>query len=244
MGTIFVVASGKGGSGKSTVCEGVGVALARRGLHVLLIDADAGLCSLDLMLGIAQEIVYNLGDVLAGRCEPVRAIHQVAACPGLDVLTASSRETMHVTEENMARLCRGLAQYYDFVLIDAPAGIGEGLSLAAAPAEEALLVVTPDPICIRSAEKAGRLLREKGLPCRLVINRYRRRVLKDQMVEDLDEVIDKTSLQLIGVVPEDKLIAAAAARGEVYGGSSPAAVAFSNLAARLCQEERPIMKLK
>ena len=244
MGTILVVASGKGGSGKSTVCAGVGAALARRGLHVLLVDADAGLCSLDLMLGVAQDLVYNLGDILAGRCEPVRAIHQVAACPGLDVLTAPSGEQADLTEENMARLCRGLAQYYDFVLIDAPAGIGEGFSLAAAPADDALLVVTPDPVCIRSAEKAGRLLREKDLSCRLVINRYRRRVLKDRMVEDLDEVIDKTSLQLIGVVPEDEQVAAAAARGEVFGGSSPAAVAFSNLVARLCREDRPMMKMR
>ncbi|MCI8496843.1 MAG: septum site-determining protein MinD, partial [Clostridiales bacterium] len=73
---------------------------------------------------------------------------------------------------------------------------------------------------------------------------YRRRVLKGRMVEDLDEVIDKTALQLIGVVPEDERLAVCAARGEVFGGGSPAGVALENLAARLCREERPVMKLK
>lgn len=243
MGAIYVVASGKGGSGKSTVCAGVGAALARRGKHVLLVDTDTGLCSLDLMLGVAQDVVYNLGDVLAGRCEPVRAIQQVAACPGLEVLSAPSGNQERLTEANMTRLCHGLARYYDLILIDAPAGIGGGFSLAAAPAEQALLVITPDPVCIRSGAKAGCLLREKGIPCRLVINRYRRRVLRDRMVEDLDEILDQTALQLMGVIPEDERLAALTARGEVFGGTSPAGIAFSNLAARLCGEERPLMKL-
>ncbi|MCI8497649.1 MAG: septum site-determining protein MinD, partial [Clostridiales bacterium] len=218
MGDIYVVASGKGGSGKSTICAGTGAALARRGQHVLLIDADAGLCSLDLMLGVTDRLVYHLGDILAGRCEPVRAIHPVEACPGLEVLTAPPADHEDMTEENLTRLCRGLAHYYDFILIDAPAGIDRGLSLASAPADAALLVVTPDPICVRSAEKAAKILKEKELSCRLVINRYRRRVLKGRMVEDLDEVIDKTALQLIGVVPEDERLAVCAARGEVFGG--------------------------
>ena len=88
MSQICVVTSGKGGAGKSTVSAGLGYALARSAGRVLLIDADAGLRSLDLMLGIGGTAMYDLSDVLAGNCEPVRAIYPSPVCPNVFVLPA------------------------------------------------------------------------------------------------------------------------------------------------------------
>ena len=70
MGVITVVTSGKGGVGKSTVAAGVGAALARRRRRVLLIDGDAGLSCLDLMLGVAEEKVFDIADVICGAAAP------------------------------------------------------------------------------------------------------------------------------------------------------------------------------
>ena len=143
MGQICVVTSGKGGAGKSTVTAGLGYALARSSGRVLLIDADAGLRSLDLMLGIGGTAMYDLSDVLAGNCEPVRAIYSSPVCSNVFVLPAPVRPEDMCSPPQMKKLCAGLAQYYDPVIIDCPAGMGRGFETAVAAAERALIVTTP-----------------------------------------------------------------------------------------------------
>lgn len=151
MGSVAVVTSGKGGTGKSTVTAGLGCALARTGRKVLLIDGDAGLRSLDLMLGIGGT-VYDMSDIFAGRCEPIRAIYPSPLCPDLFVVPAPVSLEQLCSPDDMRRLCRGFTLYYDVILVDCPAGVGRGFETALAPAERALVVTTPDMVCARDAQ--------------------------------------------------------------------------------------------
>ena len=173
MGLVSVVTSGKGGAGKSTVTAGLGCALAKLGHRVLVVDTDAGLRSLDLMLGVGGSTVYDMADIFAGNCEPIRAIYPSPVCPNVFVVPAPVSFEKLCTPQDMKRLCRGFARYYDQVIIDCPAGLGRGFETAVAAAERALVVTTPDMVCARDAQVVGHLLFARDLPARLIINRLR-----------------------------------------------------------------------
>lgn len=173
MGKATVITSGKGGVGKSTVTAGLGAALSRRGRRVLLIDGDAGLRSLDYMLGITEELVFDLSDVVDGSCEPMKAIYPCPGSNGLFVLPAPQSAEDTVSPRILKQLVHALSPYYDHMLIDCPAGLGRGFQAAVESAERALVVSTPDPLCLRDADKVRRVLMEKGIADqRLVINRF------------------------------------------------------------------------
>lgn len=245
MGQIICITSGKGGTGKSSFAANCGAALARNGRRVLLIDADAGLRSLDLMLGASESLVFDLGDVLAGRCEPVKAIVPTSE-PGLTLLSSPQDSSEdNLDEEAFVRLAKGLSHYYDFVMIDSPAGLGECAQAAAKAASRAVVIATPDPVSARNAEKASRMLEKCGVTdARLVLNRVTPGFIRAGLLMNLDDAIDCASLQLIGVVPEDPDIPAAAFRGQpLRPGKKGAALAYRNIAGRIEGEDIPLMKL-
>ena len=153
MGAVTVITSGKGGVGKSTVCAGLGRALAERRRRVLLIDGDAGLRSLDRMLALDDQVMFDISDVVSGSCEPIRAIYECGV-PGLYLMPAPYREEQLVSPHLMRQLVPILSRYYDHVLIDCPAGLGAGFESAAAAAQRALIVATPDPLCQRQGAAA------------------------------------------------------------------------------------------
>ncbi len=240
MGEIVSIVSGKGGVGKSTVAALLGAALARRGKMVLLIDCDVGLRSLDLVLSVARETVFDLADVLEGNCPPARAICAVPAVRGLHALAApQSFECLERTKD-IARLVKGLSLYYDYIILDSPAGIGSGFSAAVSAANKALVVVTPDAVSIRDGFKVGRILKEKGIESRLVVNKVKADLVKKGVSPNLDEIIDQTGIKLIAAIPEDEEIALHVARGDVAPGKSPGFVAISNLALRMEGERVPL----
>lgn len=245
MGEIILITSGKGGSGKSTFTVNCGAALALLEKKVLLIDADAGLRSLDLMLNVTDKVVYDLSDVILGRCEPVKAIVE-SDIPGLHMLSApQSVFDECVTAEEMKRLCRGLAHYYDYIFIDSPAGVSGGAMVAAAGAERAIVVATPDPVCIRDADRISRILSSNEISdIRLVINRIYPKLIRRKKMPDLDAVIDGTSLQLLGVIPEDQRVAVCSSQGiPVIYHKKKAAQAYINIAKRMTGACVPLMKL-
>ena len=246
MGTVTVLTSGKGGVGKSTTCVGLGCALARRGKRVLLMDGDAGLRSLDRMLGIDEQLVFDISDIISGNCEPIRAIYPCTNVPGLFLLPAPSRVENTVNPDLMRRLIPILAQYYDHVLIDCPAGIGRGFVSSIAAADRALVVTTPDPICLRDSDKVRRLLLQYGISQqRLIINRFNHTTFrKMNCYSDLDSVIDSAGIRLIAVIPEDLKFVSAAANAEPCPPKSAAAMAFDRLAARLEGEPIPLARLE
>lgn len=246
MGAVTVVTSGKGGVGKSTVSAGLGAALARRGRRVLLIDGDAGLGCLDHMLGVGEQQVFDLSDVVSGRAEPAAAVYSCPSVPNLFLLPASGSQEDVVSPDIMKQLTAAFARFYDHVLIDGPAGVGSGFSSVIAAADRALVVSTPDPVCLRNANKTRVLLEKAGLAQqRLVINRFSSRLFRSQgFYPDLDAVIDAAGIRLIAVVPEDPLLSAAAARSEPAPERTAGALALGRLAARLEGEQVPLAPLQ
>ena len=210
MGIATVITSGKGGVGKSTAAVGLGRALAARGRRVLLVDCDAGLRSLDRMTGTEESLVFDSSDVVYGRCAPAQAIYP--CCPGLDLLPAPASGDNLIRPAVMERLVPLLKRYYDYVLLDSPAGVGAGFRSAACAADRALVVCSPDPVCVRSAG----------------------------VYADLDAVIDASGLRLFGMAPEDHAMAAAFLKGTAAPEKSPAMMAFTRMAARLEGEAVPM----
>lgn len=244
MGQISVVTSGKGGAGKSTVTAGLGYALAKLGHKVLLVDTDAGLRSLDLMLGVGGGAVYDMSDIFKGNCEPIRAIYPSPVCPNVFVVPAPVSLEEQCSPEDMRRLCQGFAQYYDQVIIDCPAGIGRGFRTAVAAAQRALVVTTPDMVCARDAQIVSYLLSEQGLPARLIVNRLRPSLVMKGIMPDVDEIIDTAGLQLIGILPEDHQVAVANAGGRPLPADCNASVCFNNIARRYLGESVPLARLE
>ncbi|WP_277668672.1 P-loop NTPase [Caproiciproducens galactitolivorans] len=246
MGAITVITSGKGGVGKSTITSGLGLALSQRGKRVLLIDGDAGLGCLDHMLGIEENKVFDIADVVSGRVEPMKAIYPCPFAEGLFVIPAPATEEDLISPDIMKQLVSVLSRYYDHVLIDCPAGIGGGFQSAAAAAPRALVVSTPDPVCLNGARKTRMLLEQGGVrQQRLIINRFSTRNFRTQnFYPDLDSVIDAAGIRLIAVVPEDPLLAAAAANSAPVSPKSIGAMALGRLAARLEGEHVPLASLQ
>lgn len=240
MGLATVITSGKGGVGKSTVSVGLGRALAARGRRVLLIDCDAGLRSLDRMTGCEEGLVFDLSDVVTGRCAPAEAIYPCGESEGLFLLPAPSSGEDAVRPGVMRKLVPLLTRYYDHVLLDSPAGVGTGFRSASIAADRALVVCSPDPVCVRGARSVSDLLGNIGEK-RLVINRLNREFFRATgAYSDLDEVIDAAELRLFGLVPEDFSTAAAFLRGRKAKADAAGMKALSRIAARLEGEDVPI----
>ncbi len=244
MSKITVITSGKGGAGKSTVTAGLGYALSKHAGRVLLIDADAGLRSLDLMLGVGGTTMYDLADVFAGNCEPVRAIYPSPVFQNVFVLPAPVRLEDMCSPQEMRSLCRGLAAYYDQVIIDCPAGLGRGFDTAVEAADRALVVSTPDMVCARDAQVLGHLLEEKQLRTHLIINRLRPAKVMDGSMPDVDEIIDTAGIRLLGIIPEDEEVAVANANGRPLPAACNAAICFGNIAQRFLGASVPLARLE
>lgn len=244
MSQICVVTSGKGGAGKSTVTAGLGYALSRHSGRVLLIDADAGLRSLDLMLGVSGNTMYDLSDVFSGNCEPVRAIYPSPVFKNVFVLPAPLRLEEMCSPAEMRALCRSLSSFYDQVIIDCPAGLGPGFETAVAAADRAIVVSTPDMVCARDAQILGHLLEERQMRTHLVINRLRPNKVLDGSMPDVDEIIDTAGIQLLGIIPEDEEVAVANANAKPLPAACNAAICFDNLAQRFMGKTVPLAKLE
>lgn len=242
MGNSVVITSGKGGAGKSTVSVGLGRALAARGRRVLLIDCDAGLRSLDRMTGTEEALVFDSADVVFGRCAPAQAIYPCAQSDNLFLLPAPSSGENMLRPAVMEKLVPLLKRYYDYVLLDSPAGVGSGFRAAACAADRALVVCSPDPVCARSAGSVRELLLRLQVPeLRLVINRFNPVLFdKTAVYEDLDGVIDVSGIQLFGVVPEDFSLAADFLKGCSARAESRGMMALSRIAGRLEGEKIPV----
>ena len=162
-GRRIVVTSGKGGVGKTTTTANVGAALAKRGHSVVLVDMDIGLRNLDLVLGVEKRIVFDLVEVVEGRCQLRQALIKDKRLPSLSMLPAAqTREKEAVSEEAMTRVIAELAESAEYVIVDCPAGIEHGFRTAIAGALEAIVVTTPEVSAIRDADRVvGKLKRRE-----------------------------------------------------------------------------------
>lgn len=198
MGKIFAITSGKGGVGKSTVSAGLSLALSTLGYKVLLVDMDEGLRCLDLMLGIDNQVVLDLSDILQGR-EINDAVYKVKE--NLSLVPAPQKLGM-IDAFSLANFANDVKALYDVVIFDFPAGIDFSLYTSIPKDALFLTVAFPDAVTVRDAAIVSGLLAEKGCESRLIINRFDYKISKRKVYKSIDDIIDEAQLQLIGIVPQ------------------------------------------
>ncbi len=204
-GRRIVITSGKGGVGKTTTTVNVGAALAKRGKRVVLVDADIGLRNLDLVLGVEKRIVFDIVEVIEGRCQLRQALIRDKRFESLHMLPAAqTREKESISEEQMKAVIVELAETADFVLIDCPAGIEHGFRSAVAGATEAIVVTTPEVSAIRDADRVVGKLNAERIPLRVIVNRVRPEMVKSGEMMSVEDVCEILSAELLGIVPDDE----------------------------------------
>jgi septum site-determining protein MinD len=244
---VITVTSGKGGVGKTTATANLAAALAVEGQRVVCLDADIGLRNLDVVLGLENRIVYDLVDVIEGRCRLRQAMIRDKRLPELFLIPAAqTRDKSAISPSDMVRLCDDLRPDYDWVLIDSPAGIERGFRNATAPANEIIVITNPEVSAVRDADRIIGLIEaeEKG-PARLVINRVRPSMVRREDMLSPDDVLELLAVELIGIVPEDENVILSTNRGLpiALDGKSKAGQAFRNIARRVRGETVPFLNL-
>src|SRR5262245_15226267 len=236
MGRAIVITSGKGGVGKTTATANLGTALAQLGHTVVVVDADIGLRNLDVVMGLENRIVYHLVDVVRGKCTAQKALIKDRRMDNLWLLPASQTDDKDaITPDDMRRLVYELKATYDYVLIDCPAGIEQGLKNAIAGADEAIVVATPEVSSIRDADRVVGLLAQQEMSARLIVNRISPHLVKRGDMLSQADVIEILSLELLGTIPLDEHIVATTNKGvpAVLEGKSLAAKELARIAKKL-----------
>lgn len=248
MSRTIVITSGKGGVGKTTCTANLGMALARRNHRVAVVDADFGLRNLDLLLGLENRIVYTAIEVLSGECRLEQALVKDKRHPNLALLPAAQNRTKDaVTPAQMKQVVDEIAQTYDYVLIDSPAGIEMGFQNSVAGAHEALVVTTPEIAAVRDADRVVGLLEANDIKkMHLIVNRLRPAMVQQDMMMSVKDVQEILAIPLIGVIPDDEKVIISTNRGEplvLSPNLSLAGIAFNNIVRRLEGETIPFLDL-
>ena len=205
MGKAIVIVSGKGGTGKTMLTANLGATLALQGHKVVVIDLDTGLRNLDLYLGMENNIVYDINDVLTGVCRIRQALVKVKAFPGLLFMAASPQKpTGEITPLHIKVLCNKLKQKYDYVLIDAPAGIDDGMRIATGGADMGIIVVTPEYSSLRNAENVKETLKEQGIEkISYVVNKIDLKLIEQGKAPSFEEVTKNIRDKIVGIIQKD-----------------------------------------
>jgi septum site-determining protein MinD len=244
---VITITSGKGGVGKTTATANLAAALAAAGQKVVCIDADIGLRNLDVVLGLENRIVYDLVDVIEGRCRLRQAMIRDKRLPELYLIPAAqTRDKSAVSPSDMVRLCDEIRPDFDWILIDSPAGIERGFRNAIAPADMILVITNPEVSAVRDADRIIGLIEaeEKG-PARLLINRIKPEMVRRGEMLDTDDVLELLAIELIGIIPDDENVVSYTNRGMpiALDGKSKAGQAFRNIARRITGEKVPFLEL-
>ena len=247
-GKTIVITSGKGGVGKTTTTANIGTGLAMRGHKVVVIDTDIGLRNLDVVMGLENRIVYDLVDAIEGRCKLHQAMirdkhkHELYLIPA-----AQTRDKNCISPEQLQELCGKLEQEFDYVIIDCPAGIEQGFKNAISPAQEAILVTTPEVSAIRDADRVIGLLEAAELyHPKLIINRIRPSMVKRGDMMDKDDILELLAVDILGMVPADDRLITATNQGVpiIYDKKAPSGAAFSRIVARIDGDDVPLVDLE
>ena len=246
MGEVIVITSGKGGVGKTTTTANIGVGLAKLDKKVVVIDTDLGLRNLDVVMGLENRIVYNLVDVIEGNCRMKQALIKDKRYENLYLLpSAQTKDKSAVSPQQIKKLTEELAEEFDYILLDCPAGIEQGFQNAIAGAHRAIVVTTPEVSAIRDADRIIGLLEKNNIKkIDLVINRIRMAMVKRGDMMSVEDVTEILGVNLIGAVPDDEQIVIATNQGEsVIGTDSLSGKVFYNICKRILGEEVPFLNL-
>lgn len=237
MGKVIVVASGKGGTGKTMFTANLGATLAMAGHKTCVVDMDMGLRNLDLYLGLENNVVYDVNDVMQGVCRIKQALIKDKSFPGLYLMAASpKRPDGEITPLHMKVLCKKLSDRFDYVVVDSPAGIDDGLALAAAGAEMAVVVVSPDYAASRDGDMARMVLQELGVSkVGFLVNKLDMDMIKKGFAPEVSEITRSFRRELLGVVQADENILVSTNLGVpiVFMHDTYIAENFRNIASRV-----------
>ncbi|MBQ8237529.1 MAG: P-loop NTPase [Oscillospiraceae bacterium] len=236
MGELIAILSGKGGTGKTSVCAGLATALAADGKRVLCIDCDVGLRNLDIALAMSDCGALTFLDVSSGAYELSQASEH-PYYPGLFFLTAPTHcPPESIDRDQFGEFLWDAKREFDYILLDAPAGVDAGFRLTASFADRCILVTGSGPSSVRDVSRVGELLELMGKSnVRLIVNRVSHRMV-GAMDTTVDDVMDAAGLPLLGVVPEDPNVTLAATHNRpllMYSCRCPAALAVARISKRL-----------
>lgn len=244
---IITVTSGKGGVGKTTATANLAVALAQIGQRVVCLDADIGLRNLDVVMGLENRIVYDLVDVIEGRCRLKQAMIRDKRFDDLHLIPAAqTRDKNAISPSDMMKLGDNLRDETDWVIIDSPAGIERGFRNAIAPADEILVITNPDVSAVRDADRIiGLIEAEQKEPAKLIINRLNPEMVQRGDMLDAQDVLDLLAIKLVGIVPEDENVIVSTNIGKpvALDEKSRAGQAFRNIARRLMGDDVPLLNM-
>jgi len=248
MGEAIVITSGKGGVGKTTTTANIGTALALMEKKVCLIDTDIGLRNLDVIMGLENRIIYDIVDVIQGRCKINQALIKDKRFEFLSLLPAAqTSDKSAITGDGMKDIINELKQEYDYIIIDCPAGIEQGFQNAVAGADKAIVVTTPEKSSVRDGDRIIGLLEQEDIePPVLVVNRIRNHMMKNGDMMSIDDIVQVLSIDLIGIVLDDDEVIKASNEGEpiAFQPKSKASIAYRNIARRILGETVPLQSLE
>jgi len=238
----IIVASSKGGAGKSTASLGIASALVEKGKKVLLCDLDFENKCLEFFMGLEEVSLYNIADVAKGLVSADKAV--IRNEKGLSFITAptgytvsAGRKEKNVTPAELAYAIKEVikCEEPDYVIFDTAAGHSIPVILASKFRDaHAIVTASHQPASCRGAQRAAEYLEENGVKnVRLVITGYEFDEAWHKVRSGIIEIIDSSSVQLLGVVPYDRVLMLSHERGTVVPKNSISSIAFSNIASRL-----------
>ncbi len=243
---VILVASGKGGTGKTSITANVASALSMKGHKTLVIDADVGLRNLDIVLGMSDLVVFSFADVALGIVSLEQAAAKHHDLDNLYLLTAPI-ELPKLDEDKIINIItEAESQGFEYVIIDSPAGLGGEIKLFACVSTQAVVVTMPDTASVRGAERVARMLEQENIMrIRIVVNRVRPSLIRQGIMGNIDDIMDEIGIPLLGIVPEDENVISCGSNGKclVKHRKGGASTAFYNIAQRIDGVRLPIMRI-
>jgi septum site-determining protein MinD len=248
LGIVIAVISGKGGVGKTTATANLGLGIAMNGEKVVLVDFDIGQRNLDMILGLENRVVYDMVQVMDGEATIKQALIKSKVSDNLRFLAASQTKDKTVLESTKVEsLLTKLKEEFDYVILDAPAGIESGYEHTIEFADAAIIVVNPEVSSIRDADRAIGILDSKSQKVKdgeevvkyLIINRIVASMVESGEMLNSEDILEILNINLLGKIPEDRGVIDASNQGKpiILNDKSLAGQAYGRISKRICGQK-------